>query len=103
VRDASFDDLVNQSVVEGMSKILGENTWRAINFFFDTRMAASHPDTFTRLLDRMFGLTSKVLQKSIAESLFAKVGAVTQIPNSIDLGWVMKVARGKSLNPLSLK
>ncbi len=63
MKAASFDDMVSQSVTETMSKILGEDTWKAVNFFFDTKAAAREPEAFAALLDKMFGLTSKVLRR----------------------------------------
>jgi len=90
----SFDDLVSQSVSETMSKILGETTWKSVNFFFDTKTAAREPETFAALLDKVFGYTSKVLQKKIAEALLGKVGAV-QPSNTSDFRQIIRLARAR--------
>jgi len=63
VNSTSFDELVSQSVIETMSKILGSETWKAINFFFDVKTIVREPETFAALLDKVFGYTSIVLQK----------------------------------------
>jgi hypothetical protein len=90
----SFDDLVSQSVDETMVKILGPMTWKSINFFFDTRTAAREPEAFAALLDKMFGFTSKVLQKKIAETILSQVGA-PQPSNSLDFRQILRLARAK--------
>jgi len=90
----SFDDLVSQSVSETMSKILGETTWKSVNFFFDTKTAAREPEAFAALLDKVFGFTSKVLQKKIAETLLNKVGAV-QPTNTLDFRQILRLAKAK--------
>jgi len=95
MRGASFDDLVSESVAETMSKILGPETWKAINFFFDTRTASRESEAFAKLLDKMFGLTSKVLRKKIAESLLGKVGAVQQTSSSLDFRQILRLAKAK--------
>jgi hypothetical protein len=90
----SFEDLVSQSVSETMSRILGSTTWKSVNFFFDTKTAAREPEAFAALLDKVFGLTSKVLQKKIAETLLNKVGA-TQPSSTLDFRQVLRLARAK--------
>lgn len=91
---ASFDDLVSQSVSETMSKILGETTWKSVNFFFDTKTAAREPEAFAALLDKVFGFTSKVLQKKIAETLLNKVGAVPP-SSTLDFRQILHLAKAK--------
>jgi len=90
----SFDDFVSQSVNETMARILGANTWKSVNFFFDTKTAAREPEVFAAVLDKIFGLPSKVLQKKIAETLLSQVGAV-QPPNTLDLRQVLRLAKAK--------
>ncbi|HVH15792.1 MAG TPA: hypothetical protein VNA15_08765 [Candidatus Angelobacter sp.] len=91
----SFDDLASQSVIETMSKILGADTWKAINFF-DMKTIVREPETFAALLDKVFGYTSIVLQqKKIGETLLGKVGA-TQLPSSnFGLRQILRLAKAK--------
>jgi hypothetical protein len=91
---SSFDDLVSQTVGETMSKVLGETAWRSINFFFDTKTAAREPERFAALLDKVFGFTSKVLQKKIAETLLNKVGAAPP-SNTLDFRQILRLAKSK--------
>ena len=91
----SFDDLVSQSVIETMSKILGTETWKAINFFFDMKTIAREPETFAALLDKVFGQTSVVLQKKIGETLLGKVGAVQQTSSNFDFRQILRLAKAK--------
>jgi hypothetical protein len=95
VNATSFDDLVSQSVIETMSKILGTETWKAINFFFDMKTIAREPETFAALLDKVFGYTSVVLQKKIGETLLGKVGAVQQTSSNFDFRQILRLAKAK--------
>jgi len=87
--------LVSQSVTETMSKILGSETWKAINFFFDMKTIAREPETFAALLDKVFGYTSVVLQKKIGETLLGKVGAVQQTSSNFDFRQILRLAKAK--------
>lgn len=92
----SFDDLVSQSVTETMSKILGTDTWKAINFFFDMKAIVREPEEFSALLTKIFGATSGVLQKKIGETLLGKVGAVQQqTSSSLDFRQILRLAKAK--------
>jgi hypothetical protein len=102
MKSSNFDDLVSQSVAEAMSEILGTSTWKAINFFFDTKTAARKPEVFAALLDKMFGLTSKVLQRKIGEILFGKVGSTQQTSNNLDFRQMLRLAKARfPMPPLS--
>ena len=90
----SFEDWVSQSVSETMSKILGTTTWKSVNFFFDTKTAASEAEAFAAVLDKVFGFTAKVLQKKIAETLLNKVGAV-QPSSTLDFRQILRLAKAK--------
>jgi len=91
----SFDDLVSQSVTETMSKILGTDTWKAINFFFDMKTIAREPEVFATLLVKVFGSTSKVLEKKIGETVLGKVGAVQQVQGNLDFRQILRLAKTK--------
>jgi hypothetical protein len=78
-----------------MSKILGSETWKAINFFFDMKTIAREPETFAALLDKVFGYTSVVLQKKIGETLLGKVGAVQQTSSNFDFRQILRLAKAK--------
>ena len=91
----SFDDLVSQSVTETMSKILGTDTWKAINFFFDMKTIAREPEVFAALLGKVFGSTSKVLEKKIGETVLGKVGAVQQVQGNLDFRQILRLAKAK--------
>ena len=91
----SFDELVSESVTETMSKILGGDTWKAINFFFDLKTIAREPEDFAALLAKVFGATSNVLQKKIGEAILGKVGAVQQTVGSLDFRQILRLAKAK--------
>lgn len=97
----SFDELVSQSVTETMSKILGTDTWKAINFFFDMKAITREPEDFAALLAKVFGATSDVLQKKIGEAILGKVGVVQQTSSSLDFRQILRLAKAKfPRNPL---
>ena len=97
----SFDELVSQSVTETMSKILGSETWKAINFFFDMKTIVREPEDFAALLTKVFGATSNILQKKIGETILGKVGAVQQTSSSLDFRQILRLAKAKfPRNPL---
>jgi hypothetical protein len=91
----SFDEVVSQSVSETMSKILGADTWKAINFFFDMKTIAREPEEFAALLTKVFGSTSTVLERKIGETILGKVGAVQQTSSGLDFRQVLRLAKAK--------
>jgi hypothetical protein len=91
----SFDEVVGQSVSETLSKILGADTWKAINFFFDIKTIAREPEEFAALLTKVFGSTSNVLEKKIGETILGKVGAVQQTSSSLDFRQILRLAKAK--------
>ena len=72
----SFDAIVEAAVREAVTRTLGEEVCKAISFYFDPKQAASNPEAFSSILDKMFGSSSHVLQKLVAETLLKKVGSV---------------------------
>jgi hypothetical protein len=91
----SFDEVVGQSVSETMSKILGADTWKAINFFFDMKTMAREPEEFAALLTKVFGSTSTVLERKIGETILGKVGAVQQTSSGLDFRQILRLAKAK--------
>jgi hypothetical protein len=71
----SFDVVVEAAVKEAVTRTLGEDVWKAIGFYFDPKQAASNPEAFSSILDKMFGSSSRVLQKVVTETLLKKVGS----------------------------
>lgn len=71
----SFDTIVEASVKEAVTRTLGEEVCKAISFYFDPKQAATNPEAFCSILDKMFGSSSRVLQKLVAEILLKKVGS----------------------------
>lgn len=75
----SFETIVEAAVKEAVTRTLGEEVWKAINFYFDPKQAASNPEAFSSILDKMFGSSSHVLQKLVAETLLKKVGSAAVV------------------------
>ena len=71
----SFDDLVQTTVKEAMSRMLGPEVWKAMSFYFDVKTVTREPKSFDTLMSRLFGVSSKVLQQIIGETLLSKVGS----------------------------
>ncbi len=55
-------------------EMLGSEVWRAVSFYFDVKLVSREPTVFARLLDKLFGASSKALQQRIGETLFSKLG-----------------------------
>ena len=73
----TFEKLVESSVREAVTRTLGEQVWKAMEFYFDPRQAATNPDNFASILDKLFGSSSRVIQKIITEILMKKLGGST--------------------------
>ena len=72
---ASFDDLLKLSVYESLTKTLGEDTWKALTFYFDLNRIATHPEHFETILNKLFGTDrSQEIQKLVIECFLTKTG-----------------------------
>ena len=91
----NFDHIVRSSVQEAMSEMMGSEVWKAISFYFDVRTVAQDPGSFQKLLDKLFGLTSKVLQQSIGNTLLSKVGGESDDPKGKELKDWIQIAKAK--------
>ncbi len=92
---ASFDDMVESSVKEAMSKTLGGEVWKAISFYFDVKTVAQEPRTFAKVLDRLFGASSKILQQVIGEILLSKLGGLAERRQERDFQDWIQMAKAK--------
>ncbi len=103
----SFDSLVEAAVREAITRTLGEDVWKAIGFYFDPKQAASNPEAFSSILDKMFGSGSRVLQKLITEALLKKVGSLAVVDKQgrsfFDWIQIAKAKFSSNLNNLTQK
>jgi hypothetical protein len=74
VNTPSFEDLVRIAIYESVEATMGDEAWRALNFYFDTSSAARNPERFARLVDSLFGASSGELQRRIVRTLLSKMG-----------------------------
>ena len=91
----SFEQMVQASVGQTMSKTLGPDVWKAIAFFFDLKTAANNPEAFGKVLDRLFGATSKVLKQVIGQTLLTRVNAQTDSRKDREFPELIQIARAK--------
>jgi len=90
-----FDDLVEGSVREAMSRVLGPEVWKAVSFYFDVKTTTRDPKSFEKLMSKLFGVSSKVLQQVIGETLLSKVGSTPDKVKGREFqDWIM-IARAK--------
>ena len=69
------DGMMVVAVEEALRGVFGENTSRAVNFYFDSTIAGTDPAAYEAALKRIFGEGSKVLVSAILENL-AKVSGL---------------------------
>jgi len=74
VNTPTFENLVRISIYESIEATMGDDAWKAINFYFDTRSVARDPERFARLVDSLFGSNSSELQRRIVRTLLSKMG-----------------------------
>lgn len=91
----NFEELVQASVRETISKTLGPEVWKAIGFYFDFKTLARDPETFGKTLDKVFGGASKVLKQVIGHSLVTRVtGQMDARKDREFVEWI-QIARAK--------
>ena len=78
--------------------MLGQETCRAVSFYFDTSLLANEPEIFAGVLERLFGDTAKSLEKMISETLIAKVGANLQKREGYSFHALIRIAKAKFLS-----
>ncbi len=98
----AFDQLVASSAEEALSKMLGNEVWRAVTFYFDMGKLASEPDTFTKIMSKLFGASSKVLQTIIVEKIIARIGSNVEPKKDREFKDWIQVARAKFLSASGL-
>ncbi len=91
----SFDDLVRTSVQEAMSTTLGGEVWKAISFYFDVGILMKEPRIFEKLMNGLFGASSKDLQQTIGETLMSKVGSGSEKARGHGLQDLIQMAKAK--------
>ncbi|SRR5712692_1703094 len=98
----SFDELAKDTVQQTISKTLGSEVWKAISFYFDLKTVASDPEAFGKVLDKLFGGTSKVLKQVIGQTLVTRVSGQSDNRRDRDfLEWI-QIARAKFFSASSL-
>ncbi len=97
----NFEELVRSSFSETVSSVLGQETCKAVSFYFDISLLAKEPEIFAGLLERLFGRTAEVLEKMMSEKLIAKVGVKLERREGADFHTLIRIARAKFLSSLS--
>ncbi len=95
---ASFEEVVRVSMMETFSRLLGQEVWKAISFYFDTSTLSKDPELFVEVLERLFGGTSRVLEKVMGETLFAKMSINPEGREGYDFRSLLRIARSKFLS-----
>ncbi len=71
--NAGFERLFDTVVSEVISKMLGAEVLKALRFYFDTSAAARDLEAFTKLLDKVFGASSKTIERMVIKTLCTKM------------------------------
>ena len=82
--------------------MLGQETCRAVSFYFDISLLATEPEIFAGVLERLFGDTAKSLEKLISETLIAKVGANLEKREGYSFHILIRIAKAKFLSSLPI-
>lgn len=69
--------------------------WKAVTFYFDMAKLASQPESFSSVLSKLFGKTSRVLQNMIVERIIANVGSTSEIRRDREFNDWIQIARAK--------
>ena len=72
-----FKGLVASAIEQTFCKTLGIEVWKSLCFYFDVNNVAVDPEGFGKVLDKLFGGTSRVLKHVIGETLVTRVGGET--------------------------
>ncbi len=81
--------------------MLGQETWRAISFYFDIPLLANEPEIFAGVMERLFGETAKVMEKMMAEKLISKVGVTLERQEGYSFHILVRIAKAKFLSSAS--
>lgn len=98
----SFDNLVESSIAETLSKILGEIVWKSIGFYFNPKALSGDPEVLPEVLGKLFGNHGKVLERVIAEDLLTKVGVPEESRKSSDFRSLIRVAKARFISSASV-
>ena len=91
----NFEELVQASVDETISKTLGPEVWKAIKFYFDFKTVAKDPETFGKTLDKLFGGASRVLKQVIGHSLVTRITGQMDARKDREFTEWIQIARAK--------
>jgi hypothetical protein len=94
----SFEQIVQASIGHALSKILGAEVWKAINFYFDLKTVAKDPEAFGKVLDKLFGGTSKVLKQVIGQTLVTRVDGQVDSRKDREFPEWIQIARARFLS-----
>ena len=97
----SFEDLVESSISETLSKVLGQLVWKSIAFYFEPKVLARDPEALPELLGKIFGKNHGVLEKVIADDLLTKVGVPPENRRGADFRSFIRTAKARFISTSS--
>jgi hypothetical protein len=71
----NFDQLLIESIQQGLKKVLGEENAKCVTFYIDPHIAVANPDNYARSILKLLGTGTKVLLDEILDNLYQKTGA----------------------------
>ncbi len=98
---SSFEDLVETSISETLSKILGQIVWKSIGFFFEPKSLSQNPEAVPEMLSKLFGNHGKVLERVIADDLLDKVGVPEDSRRGYDFRGLVRMAKARFMSTTS--
>jgi hypothetical protein len=95
---SSFESIVEGSVMEAITKILGNEVWKAISFYFDPKSLSKEPDALLGTLEKLFGRNAIVLEKVIAETVLVRVQVPEERRRGSDFRNLIRIAKAKFIS-----
>ncbi|MBI3859349.1 MAG: hypothetical protein HY296_03805 [Thaumarchaeota archaeon] len=83
----SYEHVILSSVDEALLGVFGENTSRAMNFYFDRTLALADPASYETALAHVFGNGSKLVTSAILDNVCKKAGVERARVNTLTEAW----------------
>lgn len=69
-----FNGVLKKSIGEGIASVVGAQTLVAIDFYLDREVVAKDIEGYTKALEKMFTVESKLIEVRCAQALFSNLG-----------------------------
>ena len=92
-----FNSALKKSIAEGLASVVGTKTVAAVDFYLDPDIAVKDIAAYSRSLEKMFTVGSKLIEDRCAQSLFANLKIKFEPKENFRLDDYVQEARHKWL------